>query len=73
MSDSIRPGLLDAVKTVLFGAMGVRRKADHERQTQPLNPVYLIIAGLLIIIPGMILSVRFLLTHPLPLSEVRNG
>ena len=45
MSDSIRPGLLDAVKTVLFGAMGVRRKADHERQTQPLNPVYLIVAG----------------------------
>jgi len=41
----MRPGLLEVVKTVLFGAMGVRRKADHERQTQPLNPVYLIIAG----------------------------
>ncbi|MGA8007062.1 MAG: DUF2970 domain-containing protein [Burkholderiales bacterium] len=45
MSDAMRPGLLEVVKTVLFGAMGVRRKADHERQTQPLNPVYLIIAG----------------------------
>lgn len=42
----MRPGLLDVVKTVLFGAMGVRRKADHERQTHPVNPVYLIIAGL---------------------------
>ena len=42
----MRPGLLDVVKTVLFGAMGVRRKADHERQTQPVNPVYLIVAGL---------------------------
>ena len=41
----MRPGLLDVVKTVLFGAMGIRRKADHERQTQPVSPVYLILAG----------------------------
>ena len=33
------------VKTPLFRALGVRRKADHERQTQPVNPVYLIVAG----------------------------
>jgi len=26
--------------------MGVRRKADHERQTQPVSPVYLIVGGL---------------------------
>ena len=45
MSESMRPGLLDVVKTVLFGALGVRRKADHERQTQPVSPVYLIVAG----------------------------
>ena len=45
MSESMRPGLLDVVKTVLFGALGVRRKADHERQTQPVSPVYLVIAG----------------------------
>ena len=45
MSESMRPSLLDVVKTVLFGALGVRRKADHERQTQPVNPVYLIVAG----------------------------
>jgi hypothetical protein len=45
MKDAMRPGLLDVVKTVLFGAMGVRRKADHERQTQPVSPVYLIVAG----------------------------
>ena len=47
MSDAMPPGLLDVVKTVLFGAMGVRRKADHERQTQPVNPVYLIVAGVI--------------------------
>ncbi len=45
MSEAMRPGLLDVVKTVLFGALGVRRKTDHERQTQPVNPVYLIVAG----------------------------
>ena len=35
----------DTVKTVLAGAIGIRRKADHERA--PLNPVHLVIAGVL--------------------------
>jgi hypothetical protein len=46
MSEAMRPGLVDLVKTVLFGALGVRRKADHERQTQPVHPAYLIVAGI---------------------------
>jgi Protein of unknown function (DUF2970) len=45
MSESMRPSLMDVLKTVLFGAMGIRRKSDHERQTQPMNPVYLIVGG----------------------------
>jgi hypothetical protein len=45
MNEPLRPGFVDVVKTVLFGAMGIRRKADHERQTQPVNPVYLIVGG----------------------------
>jgi hypothetical protein len=36
------------------------------------QPVYLIAAGLLIIIPGIILFVRFLRKHPLPPAEVRH-
>ena len=36
---------LDTVKTVLAGAIGIRRKSDHERA--PLNPVHLVIAGVL--------------------------
>ena len=36
---------LDTVKTVLWGMIGIRRKADHERA--PLNPVHLVIAGVL--------------------------
>jgi hypothetical protein len=45
MNEPLRPGLLDVVKTVLFGALGIRRRVDHERQTQPVNPVYLIVGG----------------------------
>jgi hypothetical protein len=32
---------LDTVKTVLWGMIGIRRKADHEKT--PLNPVHLIL------------------------------
>ena len=38
---------LDTVKTVLAGAIGVRRRADHERA--PLNPVHLAVAALLFV------------------------
>ena len=40
-----KPSFLDTVKTVLWGAIGIRRKSGHERV--PLNPVHLIIAGVL--------------------------
>ena len=40
-----KPSFLDTVKTVLAGAIGIRRKEDHERA--PLNPVHLVIAGVL--------------------------
>lgn len=39
---------LDTVKTVLAGAIGVRRKADHERA--PLNPVHLVIAAVIFVV-----------------------
>lgn len=55
MNEPLRPGFMDVVKTVLFGAMGIRRRADHDRQTQPVNPVYLIIAG-------VVLAALFVLT-----------
>ena len=40
-----RATFLDTVKTVLAGAIGVRRKSDHERA--PLNPVHLVIAAVI--------------------------
>jgi hypothetical protein len=44
---------MHAIKTVLFGFVGVRRKDDHERA--PLNPVHVILAG-------VVLAVVFVLT-----------
>jgi hypothetical protein len=37
------------------------------------QPIYLVIAGLLIMIPGVVLFVRFLREHPLPPAEVSHG
>jgi len=34
---------METVKTVLWGMIGIRRKADHEKA--PLNPVHLIVIG----------------------------
>jgi hypothetical protein len=34
---------METVKTVLWGALGIRRKADHERA--PLKPVHLVVAA----------------------------
>jgi len=39
---------MEAVKTVLSGLIGVRRKADHEKA--PLNPVHVIVIAVLSVI-----------------------
>jgi Protein of unknown function (DUF2970) len=38
-----KASFLDTVKTVLAGAIGVRRKLDHERA--PINPAHLVVAA----------------------------
>ena len=43
-----RASFLDAVKTVLFGFIGVRKRADHERVK--LNPVHVIIVAVLFLV-----------------------
>ena len=43
-----RASLLDVVKTVLSGFIGIRRKADHESAS--LNPVHLIIAAIVFVL-----------------------
>lgn len=37
------------------------------------NPVILLIAGILIMIPGIVLFIRFLRTQPVPFEEERDG
>ena len=49
MEDALRkPSFLDTVKTVLAGAIGIRRKDDHERA--PLNPVHLVAAAVIFVV-----------------------
>jgi DUF2970 family protein len=43
-----KSSFLASVKTVLAGAIGVRRKADHE--SAPLNPAHLIIAAIIFVL-----------------------
>ena len=53
---------LDVIRTIAFGALGVRRRADHERETAPFKPIHLIIAGLIaaaLFILTLITIVRF--------------
>ena len=43
-----KPSFLDTVKTVLAGAIGIRRKDDHERA--PLNPAHLVVAAVIFVV-----------------------
>ncbi|HVE88200.1 MAG TPA: DUF2970 domain-containing protein [Burkholderiaceae bacterium] len=42
-----RAGFAQTVRAVLWSFFGVRRKADYERDAAQLNPVHVIVAGLL--------------------------
>jgi len=48
--DNVMPksSFLDTVKTVLAGAIGIRRGDDHERA--PVNPVHLVIAAVIFVV-----------------------
>jgi hypothetical protein len=37
------------------------------------EPIYLIVAGMLILIPGVVLFIRFVREHPLPPAEITHG
>ena len=43
-----KPTFFDTLKTVLAGAIGIRRKSDHERA--PINPVHLVLAAILFVV-----------------------
>lgn len=43
-----RASFLDTVKTVLFGAIGVRKRAEHEKLQ--FNPLHIIITAILFVV-----------------------
>ena len=45
---SERASFLDTVKTVLYGAIGVRRRGDHERAR--IRPLYLVATAILFLV-----------------------
>jgi Protein of unknown function (DUF2970) len=50
---------LDTVKTVLWGMIGIRRRADHERAN--LRPVHIIVLGFIFLLL-FILTLRFVVS-----------
>jgi len=42
--------VIDAIKTVLSGFAGIRRRADHESETSKLNPLHLVAAALVFVL-----------------------
>ena len=50
---------LDTVKTVLWGMIGIRRKADHERAG--IKPVHVIVMAVIFVIL-FILTLRFIVS-----------
>ena len=48
---------IDTVKTVLYGAIGVRRRGDHERAR--IRPAYLVAAAILFVVL-FVLTLRFI-------------
>jgi Protein of unknown function (DUF2970) len=66
---SVRPpvhhrkgSVIETVKAVLWGFLGVRRNADYQRDIARLNPVHLIVAGVvmaLLFVVSLILIVNW--------------
>ncbi|MBW8904352.1 MAG: DUF2970 domain-containing protein [Betaproteobacteria bacterium] len=54
---SERASFLDTVKTVLYGAIGVRRRGDHERAR--IRPAYLVMVAIVFLIL-FVLTLRFI-------------
>jgi len=46
MSHGDKAGVMETMRAVAWSFFGVRRRADYERDVQRLNPVHVIIAGI---------------------------
>lgn len=60
MEAALKPAsFLDTLKTVLFGFIGVRRRADHERAQ--IRPVHLVVAAIVFLVL-FVLTLRFVVS-----------
>lgn len=69
MSDKLphkrKGSLLGTVKAVLWGFLGVRRNADYQDDIAKLNPIHLVVVGLimaLVFVFSLILIVRWVVS-----------
>jgi hypothetical protein len=56
--------LLQTVRAVAWSFFGVRRRADYEQDVQRLNPVHVLVAGIIgaaIFIAALVLLVRWVI------------
>ena len=60
-----RPNLLQTVSAVLWSFFGVRKGRDHDRDLAQLNPVH-------VVITGVVLGVLFVLTLLMIVKNVIN-
>lgn len=59
---SRRPGFLYTLRAVLWGFLGVRRKSDYQQDLVTLNPLHLVLMGVLVafaFVVGLMLLVRW--------------
>jgi hypothetical protein len=59
-----RSTLLQTVRAVAWSFFGVRRRADYEQDVQRLNPVHVLVAGIIgaaIFIAALVLLVRWVI------------
>ncbi len=57
-----QPGLLYTLRAVLWGFLGVRRKSDYQQDLVKLNPLHLVLVGVLVafaFVAGLMLLVRW--------------
>ncbi len=57
-----RAGFLQTMRAVMWSFFGVRKRAGYEQDAQQLNPVHVIIAGVIaaaLFVLGLIMVVRF--------------
>jgi hypothetical protein len=48
MEGALKASFLDTVKTVLWAAIGIRRKSSHEQAK--INPVHVIVLGIVFVV-----------------------